>query len=180
MARKVFYSFHYDNDCWRTQQVRNIGMIEGNKPLTANDWEEVKKGGDGNRKVDKRSARRSLMRGCACRRGNRESKMDSERNYPRLEHEEGCCWDSHSFSQGQQRFAVHCRPESFRQGNVGRQQAALQCGKPVLVFKYIEHRCLQLDKRKHRGLGGGSYKDSQRQLGHERRLQVRNAASLLR
>jgi hypothetical protein len=45
MARKVFYSFHYNNDCWRTQQVRNIGMIEGNKPLSANDWEEVKKGG---------------------------------------------------------------------------------------------------------------------------------------
>jgi hypothetical protein len=42
----VFYSFHYDNDTWRTQQVRNIGFIEGNKPVSANDWEAVKKGGD--------------------------------------------------------------------------------------------------------------------------------------
>ena len=46
MARKVFFSFHYDNDHWRAQQVRNIGAIEGNKPVSANDWEEVKKGGD--------------------------------------------------------------------------------------------------------------------------------------
>jgi hypothetical protein len=46
MARKVFYSFHYDNDCWRTQQIRNIGFIDGSKPVSANDWEAVKKGGD--------------------------------------------------------------------------------------------------------------------------------------
>jgi hypothetical protein len=46
MARKIFYSFHYDNDCWRTQQVRNIGFIEGSKPVSANDWESVKSGGD--------------------------------------------------------------------------------------------------------------------------------------
>jgi hypothetical protein len=46
MARRVFYSFHYDNDCWRTQQVRNIGFIEGSKPASANEWEEVKRGGD--------------------------------------------------------------------------------------------------------------------------------------
>src|SRR3989454_8788933 len=46
MPRKVFYSFHYDNDCWRTQQVRNIGFIEGSKPVSANDWEAVRKGGD--------------------------------------------------------------------------------------------------------------------------------------
>jgi hypothetical protein len=46
MARKVFYSFHYDNDCWRTQQIRNIGFIEGSKPVSANTWEDVKKGGD--------------------------------------------------------------------------------------------------------------------------------------
>lgn len=46
MARKVFYSFHYDNDCWRTQQVRNIGALEGSVPVSKNTWEEVKKGGD--------------------------------------------------------------------------------------------------------------------------------------
>jgi len=44
--RQVFYSFHYANDAMRVQQVRNIGMIEGNTPVNANDWESVKKKGD--------------------------------------------------------------------------------------------------------------------------------------
>jgi hypothetical protein len=46
MARKVFFSFHFDNDFWRTQQVRNINALEGQSLITANAWEEVKKKGD--------------------------------------------------------------------------------------------------------------------------------------
>ena len=46
MARRAFYSFHYKPDNWRASQVRNMGVIEGNKPATDNDWEDVKKGGD--------------------------------------------------------------------------------------------------------------------------------------
>lgn len=46
MARQVFFSFQYKPDVWRTSQVRNIGAIDGNKPVTDNDWEEVIKGGD--------------------------------------------------------------------------------------------------------------------------------------
>jgi len=46
MARKVFYSFHYAVDAWRASQVRNMGVIEGNAPVSDNDWETVKKGGD--------------------------------------------------------------------------------------------------------------------------------------
>lgn len=46
MARKAFYSFHYKNDNWRASTVRNIGSVEGNKPASDNDWEEVKKSGD--------------------------------------------------------------------------------------------------------------------------------------
>lgn len=46
MARKAFYSFYYKNDNWRASTVRNIGSVEGNKPASDNDWEEVKKGGD--------------------------------------------------------------------------------------------------------------------------------------
>ncbi len=46
MARRCFYSFHYEPDNWRVSTVRNIGTIEGNKPVTDNDWETVKKGGD--------------------------------------------------------------------------------------------------------------------------------------
>lgn len=43
MKRKVFYSFHFDNDAWRAGQVRNMGVIEGNQPVSGNEWEEVKK-----------------------------------------------------------------------------------------------------------------------------------------
>ena len=43
--RQIFYSFHFDNDVMRVQQIRNIGALEENKPVSANDWEEVKRGG---------------------------------------------------------------------------------------------------------------------------------------
>src|SRR5713226_9302931 len=46
MARRVFFSFHYKPDNWRVSQVRNIGVIEGNRALSDNDWEAVKGGGD--------------------------------------------------------------------------------------------------------------------------------------
>lgn len=46
MARKVFYSFYYDEDNWRASKVRNIGAIEGNQPAKDNDWETVTEGGD--------------------------------------------------------------------------------------------------------------------------------------
>ena len=46
MKRKVFFSFHYKPDNWRAAQVRNMGVIEGNRPATDNGWETVKKGGD--------------------------------------------------------------------------------------------------------------------------------------
>jgi hypothetical protein len=46
MARKVFYSFHFDADSWRAAQVRQIGALEGNEPVSGNEWETVKRGGD--------------------------------------------------------------------------------------------------------------------------------------
>src|SRR5471030_1563080 len=46
MARKVFYSFHYQPDCSRAAQVRNMGVVDGTVPASDNDWESVKKGGD--------------------------------------------------------------------------------------------------------------------------------------
>ena len=44
--RRVFYSFHYKNDAWRTGQVRNIGTVDGNKPASDNDWEKLRKTGE--------------------------------------------------------------------------------------------------------------------------------------
>lgn len=51
MARKVFFSFHYERDIWRASQVRNCGLT---KSLHSKDhgfsdaaaWEATKKKGD--------------------------------------------------------------------------------------------------------------------------------------
>ena len=51
MARRVFFSFHFANDYWRTQQVRNIRALEGQRYVTPNAWEELK--GAGNAAVEK-------------------------------------------------------------------------------------------------------------------------------
>ena len=46
MARRVFFSFHYEADSWRAAQVRNAGVVEGDRPVTDNQWESIKRGGD--------------------------------------------------------------------------------------------------------------------------------------
>lgn len=46
MAKTVFYSFHYDNDAWRVQQIINMGALEGQTILNSQDWEAVKRKGD--------------------------------------------------------------------------------------------------------------------------------------
>ena len=61
IKRRIFYSFHYAADSWRAATVRNIGVVEGNRPATDNRWEEVKKGGDAaiQRWIDGQMRRRS-------------------------------------------------------------------------------------------------------------------------
>ena len=69
MARRVFFSFHFANDFWRTQQVRNINALEGQALCSANDWEEVKRKGDAAiEEVDRRSDVRQVLRGRLSRR----------------------------------------------------------------------------------------------------------------
>ncbi len=49
MARKVFFSFHYQRDLWRVNVVRNSGTIEGIAAAGFHDaslWEETMRGGD--------------------------------------------------------------------------------------------------------------------------------------
>lgn len=46
IKRQIFYSFHYNPDCWRASQVRSIGVVEGNKPAPDNDWEKIVNTGD--------------------------------------------------------------------------------------------------------------------------------------
>src|ERR1039458_1952675 len=49
MARRVFFSFHYERDIWRVNVVRNSGTIEGVAAAGFHDaslWEETKRRGD--------------------------------------------------------------------------------------------------------------------------------------
>lgn len=46
MARRVFFSFHYAADNWRVSQVRNMHALEDSAPVSDNEWEQIKKGGD--------------------------------------------------------------------------------------------------------------------------------------
>lgn len=62
MARRVFYSFHYKPDNWRASQVRNIGVIEGNRPASDNDWETISQGGDA--KIEKWIADQMYGKSC--------------------------------------------------------------------------------------------------------------------
>ncbi len=41
--RQVFYSFHFDNDVFRVQQIRNMGVIDGDEPVSPNEWEKIQK-----------------------------------------------------------------------------------------------------------------------------------------
>ena len=48
MARKVFFSFHYQRDLWRVNVVRNSGMIDGVSAAGFYDaslWETAKRNG---------------------------------------------------------------------------------------------------------------------------------------
>jgi hypothetical protein len=42
----VFFSFHYDRDVARVQQVLQMGALEGQTILSSQKWEEVKSQGD--------------------------------------------------------------------------------------------------------------------------------------
>ncbi len=49
MARRVFFSFHYQNDVWRANQIRNAHIVEGTAAAGFQDaslWEEAKRKGD--------------------------------------------------------------------------------------------------------------------------------------
>ncbi|MCI0144160.1 TIR domain-containing protein [Arthrobacter bambusae] len=46
MARSSFVSFHYQRDHWRVQQILNMGALDQQPELPAQNWEEVKRRGD--------------------------------------------------------------------------------------------------------------------------------------
>jgi hypothetical protein len=49
VARKIFFSFHYERDAWRAGQVRNSNVVSSDDRygfVDASDWESIKKKGD--------------------------------------------------------------------------------------------------------------------------------------
>lgn len=49
MARRVFFSFHYQRDIWRVNQIRSMSNVIGSAAAGFQDaslWEEAKKKGD--------------------------------------------------------------------------------------------------------------------------------------
>jgi hypothetical protein len=42
----VFFSFHYDKDVFRMHMVKNMGVIEGEEPISVPDWETLRRKGD--------------------------------------------------------------------------------------------------------------------------------------
>jgi hypothetical protein len=62
MGKRVFFSLHYEVDHARASQIRNIGVVEGNRPVSPNDWKAIKSGGDTaiRRWID------GQLQGCCC------------------------------------------------------------------------------------------------------------------
>ena len=49
MARKTFFSFHYERDAWRAANVRNSGVLAKDDEygfIDAADWEKIERDGD--------------------------------------------------------------------------------------------------------------------------------------
>jgi len=49
MARRTFFSFHYERDAWRAGQVRNCNMLSTDDEygfIDSVDWESLKRQGD--------------------------------------------------------------------------------------------------------------------------------------
>ena len=49
MARKTFFSFHYERDAWRAANVRNSGVLSNDDEygfIDAADWEKIEREGD--------------------------------------------------------------------------------------------------------------------------------------
>ncbi|MGH2292190.1 MULTISPECIES: TIR domain-containing protein [Pseudomonas] len=47
MKRNVFYSFQFEKDVLRVQQIRNMGVIDGDEPVSPNRWEEIRRTDEG-------------------------------------------------------------------------------------------------------------------------------------
>lgn len=62
IKRRVFYSFCFDDDAMRVQQIRNMGLLDGDEPVSPNEWEQLRrKDGGVKRWIDDTMAQRSCV-----------------------------------------------------------------------------------------------------------------------
>ena|SRR5258708_7088936 len=60
--RQVFYSFCFDDDVMRVQQIRNMGIVDGDEPVSPNEWEQLQRKSGGVKKwIDDNMAYRSCV-----------------------------------------------------------------------------------------------------------------------
>lgn len=60
--RQVFYSFCFDDDVMRVQQIRNMGVVDGGEPVSPNEWEKLQRKDGGVKKwIDDSMAYRSCV-----------------------------------------------------------------------------------------------------------------------
>ena len=60
--RQVFYSFCFDDDVMRVQQVRNMGPVDGDEPVSPNEWERLQRAtGSVKKWIDDNMAYRSCV-----------------------------------------------------------------------------------------------------------------------
>lgn len=60
--RQVFYSFCFDDDVMRVQQIRNMGLVDGDEPVSPNEWERLQRASGGVKKwIDDNMTYRSCI-----------------------------------------------------------------------------------------------------------------------
>ena len=66
MKRRVFFSFHYEPDAWRAAQVRNLGIVDGNTPVSDRRWitYEIEKSWSNGKGIDMREKRTVTFSAC--------------------------------------------------------------------------------------------------------------------
>ena len=147
MARKAFFSFHFKPDNWRASQVRNAGVLEGNSPVSDNDWEKItNQGDDAIKKWIAGQLARAVVRCCSCRNRYRESKVGQLRDRRGLEKGNGRRWRPHPRVKRRKSEPVNKRPQPL-QRPLGRFDTdVVNC---EVVRHPIHHKHLRL--RPHQG-----------------------------
>ncbi len=135
MARRVFFSFHYQRDVWRVNQIRNIHNIVGCSAAGFQDgslWEEAKKKGDAAIKklIDDGLVNTSVTVVCV-------GYKTANRTYINYEIDQ-------SIARGNGIVAIQINELKDKDGNtdpVGSTPAKIEA-KGYKVYKYVDHETL--------------------------------------